>query len=99
MPLFHIHGLIAALLSSLAAGASVHLHAGLQCAASSSPGSSEAEPTWYTAVPTMHQAILARADRNADDHRAAQAALHPLVLGVAAAAGDGASWRRPSAAR
>ena len=24
----------------------------------------EANPTWYTAVPTMHQAILARADRN-----------------------------------
>ena len=26
----------------------------------SSPGSSEAQPTWYTAVPTMHQAILGR---------------------------------------
>jgi acyl-CoA synthetase (AMP-forming)/AMP-acid ligase II len=26
----------------------------------------EARPTWYTAVPTMHQAILARAERNAD---------------------------------
>ena len=26
----------------------------------------EAQPTWYTAVPTMHQAILARAGRNAD---------------------------------
>src|SRR5690606_26959000 len=24
----------------------------------------EARPTWYTAVPTMHQAILGRADRN-----------------------------------
>ena len=24
------------------------------------------EPTWYTAVPTMHQAILARAGRNAE---------------------------------
>src|SRR5207247_16260 len=24
----------------------------------------EARPTWYTAVPTMHQAILSRADRN-----------------------------------
>ena len=28
-----------------------------------------------------------------------RAALHPLVVGLAAAAGDGASWRRPSAAR
>ncbi|HEX4636287.1 MAG TPA: AMP-binding protein, partial [Rhizomicrobium sp.] len=26
----------------------------------------EAKPTWYTAVPTMHQAILSRADRNKD---------------------------------
>src|SRR6202012_3756895 len=26
----------------------------------------EARPSWYTAVPTMHQAILTRADRNAD---------------------------------
>ena len=26
----------------------------------------DAQPTWYTAVPTMHQAILARAERNAD---------------------------------
>ncbi|MFX7329172.1 AMP-binding protein, partial [Acinetobacter baumannii] len=24
----------------------------------------EAHPTWYTAVPTMHQAILSRASRN-----------------------------------
>ena len=26
----------------------------------------DAQPTWYTAVPTMHQAILTRAKRNAD---------------------------------
>ena len=26
----------------------------------------EIEPSWYTAVPTMHQAILSRASRNAD---------------------------------
>jgi oxalate---CoA ligase len=29
----------------------------------------EARPTWYTAVPTMHQAILARAGKNREDHR------------------------------
>jgi acyl-CoA synthetase (AMP-forming)/AMP-acid ligase II len=33
---------------------------------------SEEKPTWYSAVPTMHQAILQRAERNAD----AVAALH-----------------------
>ena len=57
MPLFHVHGLVGALLASLAAGASV------VCA----PGFSAPEffrwlatfrPTWYTAVPTIHQAIL-----------------------------------------
>ncbi len=65
MPLFHIHGLIAAVLSSLAAGASV-------CC---TPGFNgfrffawfdEVRPSWYTAVPTMHQAILGLAPRNAE---------------------------------
>ena len=63
MPLFHIHGLMAATLSSLAAGASV-------CA---TPGFNafrffgwfdEVKPTWVTAVPTMHQTLLQYADRN-----------------------------------
>jgi hypothetical protein len=26
----------------------------------------EIEPSWYTAVPTMHQTILSRAERNPD---------------------------------
>ena len=60
MPLFHIHGLIGAVLSSLTAGASI------VCAPGFDPESFFAwldtfQPTWYTAVPTMHQAILARA--------------------------------------
>ena len=33
----------------------------------------EAKPTWYTAVPTMHQAILSRAERNRETIKA-----HPL---------------------
>jgi thioesterase domain-containing protein/acyl carrier protein len=57
MPLFHIHGLMAAVLASLSAGGSVvcspgfhaeHFFAWLE----------EFKPTWYTAVPTMHQTIL-----------------------------------------
>ncbi|MDY6838546.1 MAG: AMP-binding protein [Thermodesulfobacteriota bacterium] len=57
MPLFHIHGLVGAILSTLAAGGNV------VC----TPGFDGSEffnwvagfhPTWYTAVPTMHQAIL-----------------------------------------
>jgi oxalate---CoA ligase len=57
MPLFHIHGLIAALAASLACGASVI------CTPGFLPEQvlgwlTELEPTWYTAVPTIHQSIL-----------------------------------------
>ena len=63
MPLFHIHGLIAATLSSIAAGASVVCTPGFN-ALKFFAWVQEVRPTWYTAVPTMHQAILTRADRN-----------------------------------
>ncbi|TGT94562.1 AMP-dependent synthetase, partial [bacterium M00.F.Ca.ET.163.01.1.1] len=63
MPLFHIHGLIAAVLSSLAAGGSVFCAPGFN-ALRFFQWLSEAKPSWYTAVPTMHQAILPRAARN-----------------------------------
>jgi acyl-CoA synthetase (AMP-forming)/AMP-acid ligase II len=65
MPLFHIHGLIAAVSSSLAAGGSVWCAPGFD-ALKFFGWMEDAQPTWYTAVPTMHQAILARAGRNAD---------------------------------
>ncbi len=65
MPLFHIHGLVAAVTASLSAGASVFCTPGFN-ALKVFAWLGEAEPTWYTAVPTMHQAILARAPRNAD---------------------------------
>ncbi len=65
MPLFHIHGLIAATLSSLAAGGSVWCAPGFN-ALSFFGWLDQAKPTWYTAVPTMHQAILARAKRNTE---------------------------------
>jgi acyl-CoA synthetase (AMP-forming)/AMP-acid ligase II/thioesterase domain-containing protein len=60
MPLFHIHGLVAALLSSLSAGASVICTPGF-LAPRFLAWAAEHDATWYTAVPTMHQAILARA--------------------------------------
>jgi oxalate---CoA ligase len=57
----------------------------------------EVDPTWYTAVPTMHQAILLRAGatpRSSRDPlrfvRSSSASLPPQVM---------ASLRRPSAAR
>ncbi len=65
MPLFHIHGLIAAVLSSISAGASISCAPGFD-ALKFFGWLKEVNPTWYTAVPTMHQAILTRAKRNAD---------------------------------
>jgi acyl-CoA synthetase (AMP-forming)/AMP-acid ligase II len=65
MPLFHIHGLVAAILATLTAGGSVFASPGFN-ALRFFGWMEEARPTWYTAVPTMHQAILARAERNGD---------------------------------
>ncbi len=65
MPLFHIHGLLAAVSASLSAGASVWCAPGFD-ALRFFGWMKEADPTWFTAVPTMHQAILARAPRNAE---------------------------------
>jgi oxalate---CoA ligase len=57
MPLFHIHGLIAAVLSSVAAGASVVCTPGLS-GFRFFTWLRDIRPTWYSAVPTMHQALL-----------------------------------------
>ena len=71
MPLFHIHGLIAAVTSSLSAGASVIATPGFN-ALKFFQWMDQEKPTWYTAVPTMHQAILARAPRNPESVAAAK---------------------------
>jgi acyl-CoA synthetase (AMP-forming)/AMP-acid ligase II len=63
MPLFHIHGLMAGLLAPLSAGSSVFCTPGFN-ALRFFGWMQEARPTWYTAVPTMHQAILTRAAQN-----------------------------------
>ncbi len=65
MPLFHIHGLMAAVLSSLGAGATVVCTPGYY-ATDFYGWLEEFAPTWYTAVPTMHQSILSRAEQNQD---------------------------------
>jgi acyl-CoA synthetase (AMP-forming)/AMP-acid ligase II/acyl carrier protein len=65
MPLFHIHGLMGALLSSMAAGASVVCAPGFE-ASRFFEWLETFQPTWYTAVPTIHQAVLARAKANRD---------------------------------
>lgn len=61
LPLFHVHGLIAGLLSSLVAGAAVTLPAAGRFSASTFwTDMLNYKATWYTAVPTIHQIILDR---------------------------------------
>jgi acyl-CoA synthetase (AMP-forming)/AMP-acid ligase II len=60
MPLFHIHGIMAGLLAPLAAGGSVVCTPGFD-AFKFHRWIDELRPTYYTAVPTMHQMVLARA--------------------------------------
>jgi len=72
MPLFHIHGLIAGVLAPLSAGSQVFCTPGFN-ALKFFAWMDEAKPTWYTAVPTMHQAIVQRAKHNAET-----IARHPL---------------------
>ena len=65
MPLFHIHGLVAALLASLYSNGSVACAPGFN-ALRFFGWLEELEPTWYTAVPTIHQNVLARLREHPD---------------------------------
>ena len=58
LPFFHVHALLTALLTSLVAGASCVCNPGFSPAAFFA-AMAEFRPTWYTAVPTLHRAILA----------------------------------------
>jgi acyl-CoA synthetase (AMP-forming)/AMP-acid ligase II len=63
LPLFHGHGLLATMIASLAAGASVVCSPGFDVGRFSE-WLTAFQPTWYSAVPTIHQAILAQARHN-----------------------------------
>jgi len=83
MPLFHIHGLIAGLVAPLAAGGRMVSTAGFE------PDNffnwlETFHPTWYSAVPTMHQMILGEA--RSRDHRPADTALRFIRSSSAALA-------------
>jgi acyl-CoA synthetase (AMP-forming)/AMP-acid ligase II len=65
MPLFHIHGLIAGVLAPMAVGSQIFCTPGFN-ALKFFAWMKECRPTWYTAVPTMHQTILSRAAGNMD---------------------------------
>lgn len=60
MPLFHIHGIMAGLLAPLSAGAAVVATPGFD-AFKFGRWLEDLRPTYYSAVPTMHHLVLARA--------------------------------------
>jgi thiamine pyrophosphate-dependent acetolactate synthase large subunit-like protein/acyl carrier protein len=64
MPLFHVHGFVAALLASLHAGASVVCTGGFVSGCFTA-WLRRFQPTWYTGVPALHQAVLREV---ADEH-------------------------------
>ena len=72
MPLFHIHGLMAGVMASLHAGSTVICTPGFN-ALRVFAWLDEMAPTWLTAVPTMHQAILAARRAQQGDRRPPQA--------------------------
>src|SRR5678815_5101415 len=87
MPLFHVHGLVASTLATLATGGTVVVPAKF------SPLSfwrtvRDTGATWYSAVPTIHQLLLARAEKgsrpagaeNLRFIRSCSAALPPPVM-------------------
>jgi oxalate---CoA ligase len=88
MPLFHGHGLVAGLLATLASGGAAYVPTGGRFHARTFwPDMVTAGATWYTAVPTIHQILLARAgtDYPKDGYkrlrfaRSCSAALAPAV--------------------
>ena len=87
LPLFHAHGLISGLLTALAAGSSVICTDGFD-ALSFFGWMRELQPTWYTAVPTIHRALLTAAEADPDRARSsslrvirsASSSLAPAIL-------------------
>ncbi|MFX4543516.1 AMP-binding protein, partial [Acinetobacter baumannii] len=81
------HGLISGLLTALAAGSSVICTDGFDAIAFFG-WMRELQPTWYTAVPTIHRALLTAAEANPDLARpsslrvirSASASLAPAIL-------------------
>jgi acyl-CoA synthetase (AMP-forming)/AMP-acid ligase II len=72
MPLYHGHGLLAALLSTLASGGTVLLPARGRFSAHTFWDDIDAvRATWYTAVPTIHQILLERAETDRSGNKKA----------------------------
>ena len=62
MPLFHVHGLLASTLSTLFTGGTIVVPSRFN-PLSFWRTAGDARATWYSAVPTMHQLLLARSGR------------------------------------
>jgi len=63
MPLFHVHGLVASALATLASGGTVSVPRRFT-PMMFWPAARQARPTWFTASPTPHQLILMRTEEN-----------------------------------
>lgn len=87
MPLFHIHGLVGALLSAIYASGSVVCTPGFDAGCLMNLAKQHSA-SWYSAVPTMHQALLNHARENPGDAdgiqfrvvRSSSASLPPKVF-------------------
>jgi acyl-CoA synthetase (AMP-forming)/AMP-acid ligase II len=85
MPLFHVHGLLGATLSTLHSGGAVVVPPRFSAAGFWTHAQAN-RVTWYSAVPTIHQVLLARADPDDAPRgglrfiRSCSAALAPVVL-------------------
>ena len=64
MPLFHIHGISASMLATFVSGGTVICPTGGFDALRFWGVVEAFRPTWYSAVPTMHQMLLARSENN-----------------------------------
>ncbi len=63
MPLFHVHGLVASALATLASGGTVSVPRRFT-PMMFWPAARQARPTWFTASPTPHQLILMRTEED-----------------------------------
>ena len=90
MPLFHVHGLVASTLSTLQSGGTVVVPPRFN-ALNFWPVVKDYGVTWYSAVPSMHQALLHRAKSRKEDDpapgadtlrfiRSCSAALPPILM-------------------
>ncbi len=67
MPLFHVHGLVASTLATLASGGTVIAPRRFSASTFWADCSTYAA-TWFSAVPTIHRILLSRAEDGAADH-------------------------------